>query len=425
MQQEEQLAVADPGEAGPEAPVCTQVVFGPYRVLVEPPVLAVGGIGDQVVEAHSGPAVVHLGVAVIRQGVPEGDPLGVASALGLHEQVGLADREGFGVYLLPEEVDIGLRVHGPLAGLALAPLARGDVLLGDGEHAARAAAGVVDAAHHAAPAELALVTRHEQIDHQVDDVPGGKVLTRVLVQRLVELADQLLENRPHGGVVDGVRVEVHLGVAEALDDLKDQPRLVELADRVVEIEFLQHLAHVRTEADDVAAQIRGDERRVLYQPLEVAIGGVVEGEARGPAELRIQVLELALVLGVGPQDLRLGRGQHAVEPPQHSQRQDHVLVLPPLEGVADPIRHLPNKTHDLAVIHAPASPPREADLARQGERMIALPPDESLALAVAHSPHVARLLAGRAVPGGVAKAGVRGTGTLSRPAERQREARIG
>ena len=42
------------------------------------------------------------------------------------------------------------------------------------------------------------------------------VLTGVFVQRLVELADELLEDRAHRGVVDRVGVQVHLRVAEPL-----------------------------------------------------------------------------------------------------------------------------------------------------------------------------------------------------------------
>jgi hypothetical protein len=81
------------------------------------------------------------------------------------------------------------------------------------------------------------------------------VLPGVLVQRLVELPDQLLEDRPHHGVRDHVRVEVHL--AEPLHHLEEQPGVVQLRDRVVEVELLQHLPHVRAEALDVVPEVRG------------------------------------------------------------------------------------------------------------------------------------------------------------------------
>jgi hypothetical protein len=68
----------------------------------------------------------------------------------------------------------------------------------------------------------------------MDDVAGGEVLARILVQGLVELPDQLLEDRPHRGVVDHVGMQVD--VLEALHHLEQESRFVELADRVVEVE---------------------------------------------------------------------------------------------------------------------------------------------------------------------------------------------
>ena len=135
-----------------------------------------------------------------------------------------------------------------------------------------------------------LVAGQHQVDHQVHDVARREVLAGVLVERLVELPDQLLEDRPHRGVVDLVGVEVD--VLEALQHLEEQPGLVELADGVVEVELLQHLAHVRAEAGDVVAQVGGEVRRVGEELVEVVARGVVEGEAGGLAELRVEVLEL-------------------------------------------------------------------------------------------------------------------------------------
>ena len=80
-------------------------------------------------------------------------------------------------------------------------------------------------------------------------------------------------------------MQVH--VLEPLEHLEQEPRLVELADRVVEVELLQHLAHVGTEARDVVPQVRGEVRCVGEQFLEVVAGGVVEREAGCPPELRV------------------------------------------------------------------------------------------------------------------------------------------
>jgi len=77
------------------------------------------------------------------------------------------------------------------------------------------------------------------------------VLAGVLVEGLVELADQLFEYRPHRGVVDHPGMEID-GL-EALEHLEQQAGLVQLSDGIVEVEALKHLAHVRTEARDVVA----------------------------------------------------------------------------------------------------------------------------------------------------------------------------
>ena len=245
-------------------------------------------------------------------------------------------------------MDLGLLVDRGPEDVAVLPQPDGDVLLGDHQHAAGAAARVVDGADHALGANALLVAREHQVHHQVHDVARREVLARVLVQRLVELPDQLLEDRAHRRVVDLVRVQVD--VLEALHHLEEQPRLVELADRVVEVELLEHLAHVRAEAGDVVAQVGGEVGRVGEELVEVVAGGVVEREAGRLAELRVEVLELlALELRLALEHLLLGGGEHAVEPPQDRERQDDVLVLAALERVADEVRDAPEEADDLAV----------------------------------------------------------------------------
>ena len=92
------------------------------------------------------------------------------------------------------------------------------------------------------------------------------------------------------------------------------------------------------------------------QLLEVVARRVVEGEPRGAPELRVEVFQLALEPGLDGQHLPLGGGQHAVEPAQHGQEQDHVLVLAALERVADQVRHPPDEADDLAVVHVSSVP---------------------------------------------------------------------
>ena len=228
---------------------------------------------------------------VVGQRAAESDVVGVAAGRVLHVEVGLGDGEGLGVHLLAEQVDLGVRVDRGRGAVAVLAQPDRDVLLGDRQHAAGAAARVVDGADDASCAGCRSSSpASSEVDHQVHHVAGREVLAGVLVQRLVELADQLLEDRAHRRVGDPVRVQVD--VLEALEHQEEQPRLVQLGDRVVEVELLQHLAHVRAEAGDVVAQVGGQVRRVGEQPLEVVAGRVVEGEARSLAELRVEVLQL-------------------------------------------------------------------------------------------------------------------------------------
>ena len=104
------------------------------------------------------------------------------------------------------------------------------------------------------------------------DVPRREVLARVLVLGFVELADEFLEDRTHGGVVDLTRVEID--ILKALHYLEEESPFVELADGVVKVELLEHLAHVGAEASDIVAEVSGQVRGVRQQLLEVVIGDV-------------------------------------------------------------------------------------------------------------------------------------------------------
>ena len=186
-----------------------------------------------------------------------------------------------------------------------------------------------------------MVVREDQGDHQADDLTRREVLARVLVHRLIELPEQLLEDVAHLQVRDLVRVEVD--VLELLQHQEQQSGLVQLADRVAEVELLQHLPHVVGEPVDVGPQVRRQVGMVLQQPLERELRGVVEREPRRLAELGGKVLQPPLELRVGLQDLPLRRLQHAVQSPEHCQRQDDVWILGTLEGVAEQVRHRPDE----------------------------------------------------------------------------------
>jgi hypothetical protein len=101
-------------------------------------------------------------------------------------------------------------------------------------------------------------------------------------------------------------------------------------------------------------------RRVAEQLVEVVARGVVEGEAGSSAQLGVQVLEpLALELPLALEHALLLVGQNAVQAPKDGEREDHILVLAALEGVADEVGDAPEEADDLAVVHDAGSPVRE------------------------------------------------------------------
>ena len=73
-------------------------------------------------------------------------------------------------------------------------------LLGDGQHAARAAGAVVE--QIGAGLDLVGDRQKDEVRHQLDGVARRPVLAGLLVVLLVEAADQLLEDRPHRMVVE-------------------------------------------------------------------------------------------------------------------------------------------------------------------------------------------------------------------------------
>ena len=162
------------GRPGPNRPFEPQVlVLRSDSGLRALPLHAVGRVGQAVVDGLAG-------VLVVRQRVAEGDRV---DGVALDHHVGLADRVGLVVELLPGQHHLGLVV------------ALLDVLLGQRQHAAGARGRVVEVPHDARLVQHLVIGRQQQIDDQGHGVARGEVLTSRLVRRLGELADELLEDR--------------------------------------------------------------------------------------------------------------------------------------------------------------------------------------------------------------------------------------
>ena len=183
-----------------------------------------GGIGEQVVEALA--LVVVLG-----ERVAVGD---VGGVLALEHHVRAADRVGLGVQLLPEDLKARLRVE------------RAQVVLGDRQHAARAAGGVAERLDDARLGEHVVgVVDEQQVDHQPDDLARREVLAGGLVGELGEAADQLLVEVAHLDVRHDVRVQVDVG--ELADHLVEQVGLAQPVDLDREVELVDHVLRAPAE----------------------------------------------------------------------------------------------------------------------------------------------------------------------------------
>ena len=167
-----------------------------------------------------------------------------------------------------------------------------------------------------------------------------------LVRLLSEPADQLLEHRAHHVVRHRLGVEVDLG--EPRDDLEEQIRLVELRDVLLELEALEDVLRVGGEAADERPQVGSEVVRIALQRLERELRRVVERHAGDAIENGLQVLHRpALQRLVLLQHLLPRVVQHAVEPPEDREREDHLPVVGLLVVAAEEVGHRPDEGGDL------------------------------------------------------------------------------
>ena len=256
--------------------------------------------------------------------------------LPLDEHVRLADGVGLGVQFLPEHGEPRLRVH------------RGQVLVRDGQHAAGAGRRIVDRAHDARLGQNLVVLDEDEVDHQADDLARREVLAGRLVGEFGELADQLLEDEAHLGVVDDVGVEVDGG--EFLGDQIEQVGLGEPVDLDGELEALENVADVGREALHIGRQVLAHVVLVADELLQVEGGRVVEALPGLAQEERLRVEPGLLLVRQLRQHRRLGRLQHAIETAQHGEGQNDLAVVRLLVVAAQKVGDRPDEGRKRLVV---------------------------------------------------------------------------
>jgi len=181
----------------------------------------------------------------------------------------------------------------------------------------------------------------------VDDIARGEVLTGRLIGAFGELADQLLEDDAHAPVADVIRAQALNG--KALHHLVEQVGVVQLLDKVLELEVLEDLACVLAEGLDIAHQVGGG--LGIGQGFQRQPRGIEELVAgRAQQQLLAHGIGLAAVLACLRQHNVLGRRQHAFHAAQQRERQDDAPVLRLLEVAPQQVGNGPEEGSRLGVI---------------------------------------------------------------------------
>ena len=196
---------------------------------------------------------------------------------------------------------------------------------GDRQHAAGSGRWVVEGTNDARLGQGVVVLDEKQIDHQANDFARREMFPGGFVREFGELADQFFENRPHLGIADGLRVQIDVG--ELFSHQIEQPGFGEPIDLSMEVEAFEDVPHRGRKALHVGEQIFLDVVLIAHQLLHVQGRRVVK-QLPGLAQQERFGIHFGLLpfrqLG---QHGRLGGFQHAVQPPQHGERQDDFAVF--------------------------------------------------------------------------------------------------
>ena len=171
-----------------------------------------------------------------------------------------------------------------------------------------------------------------------------------LVGKLGEFADEFLEDGTHLRVADGVGMQVDAG--ELLGDEIEQAGLGEAVDLGVEVEGVENVSDGGRERLHVGTQVLTDVILIAHEFLEIKRRCVEEKLAGLAKQERLGIQPRFLPDGQFGEYRRLGGFEHAVQPAQHGERQDHLAVRGLLVVATQQVGDGPEESGQIAFAHA-------------------------------------------------------------------------
>ena len=327
---EQHAAVADGRQPSPETALEAKLGLLKHRLLLFLPFLAVGRIGQLIVE--------RLTLEfVVREGVPVHDVLGqVTHGVELvlprvadiaQQQIRLTHRPSHALRLLTVGDDRGRGLH-VRPGLPF--LQRVERVA---DEPAGSACAVVQASHAAVVGieELVLVGEYEA-DGKPDHVAGRHEVLGPLRDFLAIPLDQMFVDVAHHAVGDGFRTQIEARETHAY--LVQHALVLKILARLPDLELGQDVPRVRAEPVDVFHErVKG---AVDSQIIEPEAGYVIEGLARESTVDLVLAPQCRLVLLHGLAHRVAGRLQSAFQSPQQREGKNELVVV----GWADHITHV-------------------------------------------------------------------------------------
>lgn len=260
---------------------------------------------------------------VIGEGVTKPHIVGITSP---DHHVGLGDGVGGRVQLLSKAGHFNLRIEIV------------DAFLHAGQHLGGAHCHVIDGD---IPGLAQIGVGQEDVGHQVDNVPAGKVGPSLLVIGLGEALHQILENVAAVHGTDLVRAEIAFRRGKLLDDQVEGIAVHHPLDDIVKVELGKHVLDVGREPGKVVPEVGLNIVRVGQQQIKGELADVVKLVAGRTGQETVndcQLLHLRILLlhsGIG--------GQKAVmEPFHHRHREDYKAVLVGLEIAKEGVGDVPD-----------------------------------------------------------------------------------